>query len=74
MLYERISLPSIEMEDFSVWVSKAPFRKRRRRSCSFVIIVLNRLGMVFFFSTEIDGREYELYMGRDKMENEDLLK
>ena len=31
MLYERISLPSIEMEDFSVWVSKAPFRKRRRR-------------------------------------------
>ena len=30
--------------------------------------------MVFFFSTEIDGREYELYMGRDKMENEDLLK
>ena len=31
VLYERISLPSIEMEDFSVWVSKAPFRKRRRR-------------------------------------------
>ena len=30
VLYERISLPSIEMEDFSVWVSKAPFRKRRR--------------------------------------------
>ena len=32
VLYERISLPSIEMEDFSVWVSKAPFRKRRRRT------------------------------------------
>lgn len=30
--------------------------------------------MVFFFTTEVDGREYELYMGRDKMENEDLLK
>jgi len=30
--------------------------------------------MVFFFTSVVDGREWSLYMGRDKMENEDLLR
>ncbi|EGD79659.1 coiled-coil domain-containing protein 25 [Salpingoeca rosetta] len=29
--------------------------------------------MVFYFDTEIDGKTYHLYMGKDKYENEDLI-
>ena len=34
----------------------------------------NSIRMVFFFTSVVDGREWSLYMGRDKMENEDLLR